>query len=195
MTAHYSKFNLNTYLGTPYFQAQLPESYPVSLVLQKSRAYRRLPPNLRKLAVESKRWAERNGAKPDGINEWYDALGNELDPDTGHVFTDDEINAQWDALNLDTDDQPISDIPLPRGGFPDPNTWSPPPIEVTPDEDGPPSDEQLRQDIASHGYEAVSKTYGIPIKKLPKGVERLKMVDADGEEILGIATGELYKGG
>lgn len=198
MSAHYSKWNLNTYLGTPYFQAFLPEHYPVSLMLQKARAFRRLPPNLRALAGKAKQWVVKNGGDLSEVNRWYDAAGNELDPDTGRVLTDEEIDAQWqddpDLLHV-----PMSDIPTPPDRLPDPETWVPPTIEATADEDRPPSEEQLRRDIASHGYARTAAEYGIAEGDLPQGVEPLKaMPDEEGgegdEEVLGIATGELYNG-
>ncbi len=92
MSTHYSKFALNTYAMTPYFQSQLPDGYPINLVLQKSRAFRRLPPNLRKLAALAKKWAIRT--YPDtpmgmiDIKGWYDEEGYELNPATGKRMTD-----------------------------------------------------------------------------------------------------------
>ena len=96
MSAHFSKFSLNTYPGTPYFQAHIPTGYPLSLVLQKCRAFRRLPPNLRSLAALAKRWAIRNYPYPAGaphIEEYYDDEGYELKLGTTERMTDEEIDA------------------------------------------------------------------------------------------------------
>lgn len=197
MSAHFSKFSLNTYLGTPYFQAHLPEGYPISAILMKSKAFRWLPPDLHQLAILSKQWDKKNGRGGGVIGQYYDEDGNELNPDTGAKLTDMEIEAQW-LPDPALASVPFTDIPVPAGGFPDPLTWTPPPIEVTPDKDEPPSEEQLRSDIASHGYERVSKEYGIPIENLPKGVKPVEpapVAEGDGDgEIVGIATGENYTG-
>jgi hypothetical protein len=50
MSAHFSKFGLNTYNATPYFRAHVPAGYPLGDVLVKGRAFRRLPPRLRELS-------------------------------------------------------------------------------------------------------------------------------------------------
>jgi len=100
MSAHYSKCGLNTYYATPYFQAHIPADYPLSLVLQKSRAFRRLPPRLRELSELAKKWARRHYPPTIGVDDkqWYDDDGYELNPNTGQRLTDKEIDAEWDML-------------------------------------------------------------------------------------------------
>ena len=176
MSQHYSKWNLNVG-DSPYLESQLPQNYPLGPVLQACRAFRRLPPNLKRLAKLSNLWLKTH--RPDclaGIDRWYDSMGYELDPDGGRRLTDDEIDAQWG----NPPDSPLAqrDIPVPDGGVADPNTREPPPAEKPDKENGPP-EAQLRKDIASRGYKAVSETYGIPIGKLPKGVEMLPLRDLD----------------
>src|SRR5215475_10380898 len=99
MTAHYSKFDLNTHSVMPYFHAHVPKDYPLNRVLQKCRAFRRLPPNLRKLSGLAKKWAIRVYPPPEndfgGIEQWYDAEGYELEPGSGRRLTDEEIDEQW----------------------------------------------------------------------------------------------------
>ncbi len=170
MSAHYSKFLLNTYATTPYFKAQLPEGYPLDLVLQKSRAFRRLPENLRKLSGLAKQWAEGHYGVPGGISaieDWYDQEGHELDPDTGDQLSDEEIDQQWDALHLEgLDEFEVEDVPVPDGGFASPDEWQPPPASEEEEEaQGRPSRQQLLRDISSH----VSQAYGIPQSELPGG--------------------------
>ena len=53
MSAHFDKYGLNTYYAMPYFHAHIPANYPLSVILQKCRAFRRLPPNLRKLSEKA----------------------------------------------------------------------------------------------------------------------------------------------
>lgn len=165
MSAHYSRFSLNTYSVAPYFQEHLPEGYPLPLVLQKARAFRRLPPNLRKLSEGAKRWMQRmNPDEPAGlpyIDQWYDDEGYELDPSTRSRLTDQDIDKMWgDDPSLDALE--LGDIPEPEGGFPDPDTWEPPPPpEEDPDEDERISREQLMADIKSHGREYVARDYGL----------------------------------
>src|SRR5437762_5231118 len=102
MSAHFSKWSLNTYSWTPYFEAHIPANYPVSLVMQKCRAHRRLPPRLRELSALAKQWAQRVHPpnKNEGMDQWYDDEGRELNPYTGKRLTDKEIDADWDALDL-----------------------------------------------------------------------------------------------
>lgn len=165
---HYSKYFLNTYAGTPYAEAQIPEDYPLHQVLQKSRAFRRLPKNLRELAGKSKAWAMANNpdryGEPSGINQWYSPNGNELDPDTGQPLTDAEIDAQW-LPDPDLDNFVVKDIPRPAGGFPDPNTWEPPEEEAV-EESEPIPITQILIDIDTRGYEATAKEYGLTIPQL-----------------------------
>jgi hypothetical protein len=159
MSAYYSKFTLNTYPGTPYFEAHIPSGYPLQQVLAKRQAFRHLPPNLQELARLSKRWYLRNN--PDRISDivrWYDSDGNELDPDTGRRLTDAEISSQWQP-NSDLDDFVVMDIPTPIGGFPDPDTWEPA-EEATGSTSDEPTQEQLRKDLSSRGIEALADEYG-----------------------------------
>jgi hypothetical protein len=157
MSAHYSKFGLNSYYGTPYFEANLPPDYPIDLILQGARAFRRLPPNLRELASESKEWAEANNVLIDGIDQWYDEEGYELDPSTGNRLTDAEIDADWPGWS--GPEVPMVDIPKPVGGFPDPMTWQPPQsIETERDH---PSPQQILKDVASRGIAKTEEEYGI----------------------------------
>lgn len=159
MSIYYSKFSLNTYSGTPYFRAQVPKDYPVPLVLQKYRAFRRLPHRLRELSVLAKRWANRKSGPRDSIKEFYDDEGYELDPDTGKRLTDEEIDAQWNGQPPDVE---VEDIPVPEGGFPNPDTWEEPLPEEEEEEYDGPSEDQILKDIRSHGMEYVARDYGIP---------------------------------
>lgn len=169
MSAHYSKFSLNTYYPTPYFQACLPPGYPLEATLTKARAFRRLPPNLRALAANAKAWADRVYARPPeapDIKLWYDNDGYELNPETGERLTDEEIDADWGEPDPD-DEFEVEDIPVPKGGFPDPETWEEPPIEEDEEEwQGWMTEEQLLKDIKSHGREYVARYHGIPPEQL-----------------------------
>lgn len=166
MTVYFSKYKLDTYYPTSYFQAHLPEDYPTSLVLQKSRAFRRLPPNLKDLSHLARQWAERH--YPSGfftdIGKWYDNQGYELDPSTGKRLTDAEIDAQWDSLgDLGLDDFKVTDIPVPPSGFADPATWEEPEAqgEDLVDRSGL-TKEQILSDIQSRGRTATAEEYGVP---------------------------------
>lgn len=164
MSIYFSRFGLNTYQGTPYFQAHIPADYPVSGVMQKARAFRRLPPNLRKLAENAKQWAKRVYGEQI-VDEWYDDDGYELDPSTGKRLTDEEIDAQWGAPNETLAKLNPGDIPIPDGGFPDPDTWEMPAPKVEQDEDDDsPTEEQLLSDIRERGREYVAKEYGVSAK-------------------------------
>ena len=160
MSIHFSRYLLNTYSGTAYFAAHVPPDYPLSLVLQKCRAFRRLPANLRRLSGLAKRWAQRNGGVPVGIGEAYDSAGNELDPATGVRLTDAQIDAQW-SPDPSLDGFEVEDIPEPAGGFADPVTWRPE-VEADPDagDDGP-SEAQILADIESHGRARAAAEYGV----------------------------------
>ncbi len=182
MSQHFSRYALNTWSGTPFFQAQLPKNYPLSKVLQSSRAFRRLPPNLRRLAELSKEWAELHNFPGGGIEEWYDDAGYELDPDTGRRLTDAEVDREWDALGIPAS-RSVPDVPAPHLY---PENWTP---VTNADPRELPTPGQLLEDIASHGREAVAREYGIPIDQLPNGEQRELAPD-----ILGVATGELYTG-
>jgi hypothetical protein len=191
MSAHFSKFLLNTYGGTPYFQAHVPEGYPLSRVLQKSRAFRRLPPRLRELAGLAKRWAIRNSPFPAGIvdiEQWYDASGNELEPGTGRRLTDAEIDAQWlpDATLATF---VAKDVPLPPGGFADPDEWESPPADADKDANlvdrGGLTEAHVLDHVASRGREATAKEYGVPVDQLAhaktdKDLARM-VLDMDGK--------------
>lgn len=157
MSAYYSKFALNTYAWTPYFQAAVPADYPLPAVLQAAHAFRRLPPNLRELAAESKKWALANGFDPAEIDRWYDAQGYELDPETGRRLTDREVDAQWPDPPSPA---PGPDLPASAAGFMDPTTWQPPADTGAAD---PPSDEQILEDVASHGIARTEAEYGISL--------------------------------
>ncbi len=163
MSVYYDKFGLNTYYGTPYFAAHLPAGYPLSPTLQKCRAFRRLPSNLRELAEKSKQWAIKNGWKPHGIDQWYDPQGYELNPVTGKRLTDAQIDAEWDTYHPDLglDDFTVHDIPAPSGGFPDPGTWQPPEeTQEEPEDDDAPSIEKILEDIQDRGWERALEEYG-----------------------------------
>ncbi len=105
------------------------------------------------------------------IEDWYDKDGYELNPGDGKRLSDEEIDAEWDALHLKKlDGLKVKDIPVPEGGFPDPDEWEPP-IETEDSSEAEgrerPSKEQLLRDITSHGRERVSQAYGIPLDELP----------------------------
>lgn len=187
MSAYYSKFLLNTYDATPYFQAQMPPDYPLPLVLQKCRAFRRLPPNLRRLSRLARRWALRtdpNRWKEAEEQGWYDSQGNELDPDTGQRLTDAEIDAQWGHNDFGPDPildaLTVTDIPVPEGGFADPDTWEEPEPEEQgswawgrhwPDGVDVPTRIQLLWDVYTKGAAATAAYYGIPEDQLPVEME------------------------
>jgi len=167
MSIYYSKFDLNTYRSTPYFEVHIPKDYPLCLVMQKCRAFRRLPNHLRKLSRLAKKWAVLNG--PSGrqeIDKWYDSSGNELDPKTGRKLTDAEIDALW-GPDPSLDQFLVTDISIPSGGFADPSTWKIPPGSVVMDDDDYPDKAELLAGIATRGREATAAAYGIPIKELP----------------------------
>lgn len=172
MSIHYSRFGLNTYKDMPYFRAHVPPDYPLDRVLQSARAYRRLPPRLRELAVRAKEWALKHvktsldTAGIGDIDRWYDAKGNELNPTTGQPLTDAQIDEQWQGQPPGGD---VPDIPEPPNGFADPATWMPPAPTPEPVPEGKPSREELLRDIATHGREAVAQEYNIPLEQLPEG--------------------------
>lgn len=174
MTVHYSCYNLNTYLHTPYFRQHIPKGYALDDILIKSRAFRRLPPNLRKLSQLSKQWSQVSKYKPgsvDGIDNYYDDKGNELDPTTKKPMTDQEIDDYWDMITAgEKNDTKVTDIPHPQGGFPDPNKWTP---KHTGDDvsviDRSDIDEQIvRQDAESRGVNRAAEHYGVPLRWLSK---------------------------
>jgi hypothetical protein len=164
---HCSKFDLNTYASMPYFEANIPEDYPLRDVMGKCRRFRNLPPHLIELSKRAKEYAAKNfPVVVREVSKWYDDEGNELDPDTKKPLTDDEVNAMW--IGIDQDDFEVKDIPIPSGGFPDPSTWKQSPSE--PDESHKryvPSKERLLMDIESHGRARTADEYGIPVEELP----------------------------
>jgi hypothetical protein len=169
MTAHYSRFLLNTYSGTPYFASQMPKGYPLDFILQQARSFRRLPPNLRELANRAGDWAVRHDAIPYDIENYYDGDGNELDPRDGHKMTDKEIDADWQRLGYRVTTGRLIDIPIPPGGFADPKTWEPPPrprVEVK--RDIPLNEEILRREMKERGREWVIRTYGLTEDEIPR---------------------------
>src|SRR3954469_22075733 len=142
MSAHYSRFLLNTHSGNEYFNAHIPEDYPLFRVLEKLRRFRKLPPRLRELSALAKKWAIRKYGAPDGgltdISHWYDDEGYELNPETGKRLSLTEISAQWQPMENDLTVMKVEDIPVPPGGFADPATWEPPPDKEEESEtDGP----------------------------------------------------------
>lgn len=168
MTIHYSRYNLNTYRNTPYFNACVPDDYPITDVMMKCRAFRRLPPALRELSALAKEWFHLH--TPPGsyleqeIKRWYDDDGNELNPDTGMALTDEEIDEQWGKMAPEIEAVEVEDIPYPDGGFPDPETWElPEPEEDATTDDERPTKADLLRDIKSHGREYTAKYYGIPL--------------------------------
>lgn len=160
MSLHYSKHQLNTYWGTEYFRAHAPEAYPVEMVAQKCRAFRRLPPRLRELAETSKRWARKN--RPDALVDiklWYDDEGYELNPATGQRLTDAEIDAEWGAPSPTIANFRVVDIPATH--LSDPDSWQPPPEpEEDTGDDGDFTKDQLLSWIRSHGRARVIEDFG-----------------------------------
>jgi hypothetical protein len=170
MSAHYSKYDLNSYKSTPYLAANLPEGYPLSGVLIKSRAFRRLPPNLRELCGLAKQWAVKNWGEPAGIvgiEQWYDDEGYELNHNTGKRLTDKEIDRDWDSIPLAPaiNSFKVKDIPIPDGGFADPDTWEESQLEGEKSDDGDRMTEaDILRDISLRGREYTARYYGVPIK-------------------------------
>lgn len=116
------------------------------------------------------------------IKDWYDNEGNELDPFTGQRLTDAEIDSEWDAMRLNVSGvYKDMDIPVPAGGFPDPDTWNPSPIPLPDDGEDRPSQSQLLSDIASRGRKATSEEYGIPLEDLP-GYSEDTVEEQEGED-------------
>ena len=165
MSVHFSKWLLNTYAATPFFQAHVPADYPLSLVMIKSRTFHGLPARLRELAKLAKAWACRAYPYPagvEGIEQWYDAEGFELNPDSGRRLTAAEIESEWAALGYGPAELVETDIPIPPGGFADPATWESP-------EDAPElvdradlTEDQILRDIASRGRDWTAGAYGVP---------------------------------
>lgn len=166
MSIYYLDADLNTYRSTPYFQSQCYTSYPLTEVMQSARAFRRLPPNLRKLCALAKRWAVRNyGHTPGDIDRYYDAEGYELDLNTGVRLTDEQIDSGWGGARPNTIEV---DITEPPGGFMDPDKWEE--VQPSPDVDDREDDgitkKQLLKDIRGYGREYVATDYGIPSDRI-----------------------------
>jgi hypothetical protein len=143
-------------------------------VLQKCRAFRRLPPNLRKLSELTKKWVVRRHPRTDdpnwggGINEWYDDEGYELNPSTGERLTDKEIDDEWVRwTDKELDKFKVEDIPVPADGFADPDTWEEPEPEEEEEYEGP-DESKLLSDIASHGRKYTARYYGISSEQLER---------------------------
>ena len=170
MSAHFSKWLLNTYSATPFFQAHVPAEYPLSLVMIKSRTFHGLPRRVQELAGLAKAWTCRHSPHPagiEGIEQWYDAEGFELEPDSGRRLTQEEVAAEWAVLGYGPTEPVEADIPIPSGGFADPLEWLPPP------EDEPElvdrtdlKEDQILRDIASRGRDWTAGAYGVPEKWL-----------------------------
>lgn len=165
MSAHYSKYLLNTYAGTPYFRAHIPEGYPIYLVLRASRAHRRLPLNIQELSKLARQWSQKHesSSADDALGTYYDEEGYELNPATKQRLTDEEIDAQWQDEE-EWDQIEIEDIPIPEGGFADPETWTEPKSQPEEDDEEAkykPTEEKLLAAIKSHGREYVAKYYGV----------------------------------
>ncbi len=176
MSGHYSKYGLNTCCQTPYFQDHLPKGYPIDTVLQKCRAFRRLPPHLKELSAKARVWLDRVNPttnEDSGIDRWYDAEGYELNPGTGARLSDAEIEASWPWPVPDVE---VKDIPVPDGGFPDPQTWkepAPPPEEPDLVNRSGLTEKKILSDIASRngdgrGRLRVCQAYGVPLPWLSK---------------------------
>lgn len=167
-TAHYSKCLLNTYSATPYFRAHMPVDYPLIRTLQKGRAFRRLPPNLRELSKKAKEWAKRayapdSAEKATGIEGWYDDDGYELNPDNGKRLTDAQIDADWERLDPDgeLEEFEVEDIRVPDGGFTDPSTWEEPGATLEEEEYGGPDEDRVLSEIRARGRDYVARYYGV----------------------------------
>lgn len=160
MSAYYSRYNLNTYKNTPYFEAHIPDGYELGAVLAKSRAFRRLPNNLKELAMLSKQWETTHGRVDTHISQYYDDEGYELDLETGNRLTDEEIDAQWDDSPI-LDKFHIEDIPVPSGGFPDPDTWVKPTADSA--DQTKEREKTLLGMIANRGREYVAHDAGVSL--------------------------------
>jgi len=170
MSIYYSRYSLNTYRMTPYFEAQLPADYPIEIVLQKCRAFRRLPPNIKALSALAKQWYDRKfrdvpPSQASDIASYYDADGNELDPDTGQKLTDAEIDEQWLPPNPSLDAFVVRDLPTTE--FADPDTWEPEKEKA--DEPDRPTRAQLLRDIVTHGRKDAADEYALTEDQLPIG--------------------------
>lgn len=164
MSIYYSKFGLNTYWGAKFWTENLPEGYSLSLVMQKCQSFNNLPKNLKKLATLTKQWCAKNAPMYlDLMSEAYDDEGYELNLQTGERLTPEEIAREWEPHNPDIDDFEVVDIPVPEGGFPDPDTWTPAPEpEEEEDQDDIVTGKRLLAEIGSHGREYTARYYYIP---------------------------------
>ncbi len=162
MSIYYSKFDLNTYRSTSYFTAHIPVAYPIAQTLIKSRAFRRLPPNLQQLASLAKQWVNLHWPSlVELISRWYDDEGYELNPDTGKRLTDKEIDKLW----MNTPTGKVIDIPIPPSGFADPATWIIPlePEEPDDEADFGRTEAELLHDIDARSREYVAREYGVEV--------------------------------
>ena len=166
---YYSKYSLNTYYSTPYFESHIQQGYPLHDVLQTCGKFLALPPNLRRLSEASRKWAENvpveeelGATVPPGIENYYDNSGHEIDPETGDILTDSQINELWGANRIRL--SRVEDIRA--GKLSDPLTWRL--ITQGFEASAPrPSPHQLMLDIASHGRDRVMKDYGLTASQLP----------------------------
>ena len=157
MSKYLSRYALNTYRDTAYFMAQVPPDYPLGMVVSQARGFRWLPPNLKRLSALAKRWAWRKheGFAGPEIDKFYDRQGYELDPETGVRLTDAQL--------MGPPPMHLPDIPIPQGGFPDPDNWEEPLPESDVDplaEVDMPTVEDFRCDVASRGLKAAAEEYG-----------------------------------
>lgn len=161
MSIHYSVAALNTFLGTPYFQARIPKGYPINLIAQKARRFRNLPSNVQELSKLSKQWFLRRNHH-DPSRGLYDDEGYELHPDTGARLTDEEIDKEWGKMDPTLAKLEVKDIPRPKNGFADPDTWEPAPPKEDVEYDGP-TKESLADDIKARGREYAAEYYGVSL--------------------------------
>jgi hypothetical protein len=133
----------------------------------KSRAFRRLPPNIQELAGLAKKWCARKYPHASDIDSWYDGEGYELNADTGVRLTDAEIDEEWERWgDCGLGDFKVEDIPIPAAGFADPDTWEPKPEPEEEEEYEGPTEADLIRDIGSRGREYTAKHYRVPMERL-----------------------------
>ena len=166
MSVHFSRYLLNTYSANPFFKAHIPEDYPIGMVCIKSRAFRRLPKNVQKLAALAKQYSVRTNhqypAGIEGIEQWYDEEGYELKPETAERLSDEEIDASWPEPDEELKKFKAEDIPTPDSGFADPDSWTEPAPDTEDDEDEwGMTEQQVLRDIKSHGRGYAARYYGI----------------------------------
>ncbi len=167
---YYSKYDLNTYRTTPYFMAHLPSGYRLGEALINSRAFRRLPPNLKRLSELSKQWAALHyPILVARVSMWYDDKGYEVHPDTKRRLSDKEVDDLWASPKSNTK---VKDIPVPPGGFADPATWTEPVSPEEPEADHGRSEAELLHDIKARSREYVAKEYGVEVADTDKALAR-----------------------